>query len=151
MDTKSTIIGVIIALICCIPFVMFYFIKRKQKHILIDNLNETAKINNAEINEYEIFNNSIIAIDKNKQLAFFVKNSQSTIVDLINIQYCYLDINKKGNKDILISADICFKQLSNKESKFNIYNEETDPPLNGELLFSEIWVNTFNQKIKKAA
>ncbi len=34
---------------------------------------------------------------------------------------------------------------------FRVYNEEIDPPLSGETIFSNKWINTFNKQIKRIA
>ncbi|WP_372935369.1 hypothetical protein [Seonamhaeicola sp.] len=112
MDSQSIIIGIVIAFICCIPFAIFSFIKRKQKQQLINNLNDVATKNNASITEFEIFNKSVIAIDKENLLAFFIKDDKPTIVDLKNTTHCFININKKpiknSKKEIISTIDICF-------------------------------------------
>lgn len=155
MDSQSIIIGIVIAFICCIPFAIFYFIKRKQKQQLINNLNDVAKKNNASINEFEIFNKSVIAIDKENLLAFFIKDDKPTIVDLKNTTHCFININKKptknSKKEIISTIDICFSQTSKNEYMFRVYNEEIDPPLSSETIFSNKWISTFNKQIKRVA
>ncbi|MCB4798130.1 hypothetical protein [Neotamlana laminarinivorans] len=151
MDTKSTVIGLVIALICFAPFVIFSIIKRRNKKALIKNLNTIANKHNFQVGSFEIFNDSIIGIDNNLEFAFFIKGEAHTVVDLKNTNQCYLNINKDRTEKVVLNADIVFHQFSNKKITFNIFDDEVDPPLNGEIPFSEKWVNTFNQKIKLAA
>lgn len=150
MDIQNTIIGVVLALICAIPFILFYICKKKQKQTLLNTLNTVAQKHNATITTFEIFNTSIIAIDTVNNLAFYIKNNESTVVNLKQTEHCFLNV-KHSNKNVIISADICFKHLSNQEGSFNVYDEAQDPPLNGETIFSKKWVNTFNKHIKIAA
>ncbi|APY10836.1 hypothetical protein BWZ22_06105 [Seonamhaeicola sp. S2-3] len=155
MDSQSILIGIVIAFICCIPFIIFYFNKKKQKQILINHLNDVAKKNNANISEFEIFNKSIIAVDKENLLAFYIKNDEPTIVDLKNTSHCFININRKptknSKKEIISTIDICFSQTSKNQYVFRVYNEEIDPPLSGETIFSNKWINTFNKQIKRIA
>ncbi|KJD36655.1 hypothetical protein PW52_03145 [Tamlana sedimentorum] len=151
MDTRSTVIGLVIALICFAPFVIFSIIKRRNKNTLINSLNTLAQKQNSQIGSFEILNNAIIGIDTNFEFAYFIKNNDDVVVDLKNVNHCYLDIIKDSRQKALLNANIIFDTFSGKKITFNIFDDEVDPPLNGEIPFSEKWVNTFNQKIKLTA
>ncbi len=76
MDATSLTIGIILMLVCILPFIIFNRINSKKRKKRIENLNQIAKENNATIQEKDDWNQSIIGIDKTNKLLFFSKKSE---------------------------------------------------------------------------
>lgn len=76
MDATSLTIGIILMLVCILPFIIFNRINGKKRKKRIENLNQIAKENNATIQEKDDWNQSIIGIDKTNKLLFFSKKSE---------------------------------------------------------------------------
>lgn len=76
MDSTSLTIGIILLVICVLPFVLFSINNNKKRKKRIQNLEKKAKDNNAYIQEKDDWNKSIIGLDKTNKILFFSKNSE---------------------------------------------------------------------------
>lgn len=75
MDFSSATIGIILFIICVIPFVLFSVNNTKKRKIRIQNLEKKATANNAIIQEKDDWSQSIIGIDKTNKMLFFSNKS----------------------------------------------------------------------------
>jgi hypothetical protein len=76
MDATSLTIGIILLIICVLPFIIFSIINSKKRKKRIQNLIQKAKENNATIHEKDDWNQSIIGLDKTNKMLFFSKKSE---------------------------------------------------------------------------
>lgn len=76
MDSTSLTIGIILMIVCVLPFILFSVINTKKRKKRIENLILKAKENNATIQEKDDWNQSIIGIDKTNKMLFFSKKSE---------------------------------------------------------------------------
>ena len=76
MDSTSATIGIILLIICVLPFILFSVNNTKKRKKRIQNLIKKAKESNATIQEKDDWNQSIIGIDKVNKLLFFSKKSE---------------------------------------------------------------------------
>ncbi len=76
MDSTSLTIGIILLIVCVLPFILFSVINSKKRKKRIENLILKAKENNATIQEKDDWNQSIIGIDKTNKMLFFSKKSE---------------------------------------------------------------------------
>jgi hypothetical protein len=76
MDATSLTIGIILLIICVLPFIIFSIINSKKRKKRIQNLIQKAKENNALIHEKDDWNQSIIGLDKTNKMLFFSKKSE---------------------------------------------------------------------------
>lgn len=76
MDSTSLSIGIILVIICVLPFILFSLNNSKKRKIRIQNLVKKANESNATIQEKDDWNRSIIGIDKRNKMLFFSKNSE---------------------------------------------------------------------------
>ena len=76
MDSTSLTIGIILLIVCVLPFILFSVKNRKKRKKRIQNLIKKAQENNATIQEKDDWNQSIIGIDKTNKMLFFSKKSE---------------------------------------------------------------------------
>lgn len=76
MDSTSLTIGIILLIVCVLPFILFSIINSKKRKKRIENLILKAQENNATIQEKDDWNQSIIGIDKTNKMLFFSKKSE---------------------------------------------------------------------------
>lgn len=76
MDSTSLTIGIILVIICVLPFILFSVSNSKKRKKRIQNLVKIATENNATIQEKDDWNQSIIGIDKTNKMLFFSKKSE---------------------------------------------------------------------------
>lgn len=76
MDQSSATIGIILVIVCVLPFIFFSINNSKKRKKRIQNLVKKAKDNNATIQEKDDWNQSIIGIDKTNKMLFFSKKSE---------------------------------------------------------------------------
>lgn len=76
MDSTSLTIGIILLIVCVLPFILFSVNNSKKRKKRIQNLIQKAKENNATIQEKDDWNQSIIGIDKTNKMLFFSKKSE---------------------------------------------------------------------------
>jgi|SRR5690606_9613489 len=148
INVSNIIIGIISIFICCVPFIISrYNRKKKEKKIFIP-LQTLAQQINCTIHEHEFCGDFVIGMDKTKHFVFFVKNIKENIstkvVNLNSIQTCKVVKNtKKNNGNYLIVSDVllCFvpKNKHDAEILFELYDYNTNLQLSGELQFVEKW------------
>lgn len=76
MDSTSLTIGIILVIVCVLPFILFSVNNSKKRKKRIENLVKKAKESNATIQEKDDWNQSIIGIDKTNKMLFFSKKSE---------------------------------------------------------------------------
>lgn len=76
MDSTSLTIGIILLIVCVLPFILFSVNNSKKRKKRIQNLIKKAQENNATIQEKDDWNQSIIGIDKTNKMLFFSKKSE---------------------------------------------------------------------------
>ena len=75
MDIQTTIIGVIILLLCLLPFLLLGVKNKNKRKKVFQILLDIAKRNQTYINKSEFWSQSVIGIDTSKKILFFSKNA----------------------------------------------------------------------------
>jgi len=160
MDLGTTIIAVVIMLICILPFALMSIKGRKKQEMLLQGLFGIAEKNNCKISRHELWNSSTIGIDDTALMIFFTRrsgdNETSQQINLAEIQKCRV-INsgrtvstKDDNFKVVEKLELAFSfQDKNKnEVVLECYNADHDSlNLSGELQLVEKWCKIFNDKI----
>lgn len=160
MDSGSAIVGAIIIAICIVPFLMMYYNRVKKENKMMQTLNEKAQQHNCKISQHEFCGDFVIGIDVSRNSVFFLKQKKdeaiSQFVDLAEIRNCqiYKSIKDvKGSESHLYSVqkvELIFLPTSeNKgQTKFELYNEDVNSQLSGEIQFGEKWMNQIKDCLK---
>ncbi len=161
MDSGSILIGAILIILCVVPFVIMHYNSKKKQNKKKQLLNTIAIQQNCKITQHELCANFIIGLDENKKCVFFFKqekeNEISQFINLIEIKTCYAEKttrtvkNKEQSYVITERINLCFIPINNslKETKLELYNDEKNNHLRGELQLVDKWVKKINDLIKK--
>lgn len=152
MDSTNTIIGVVITLCCGIPFFLLYISKKKKTQQKTKLFKAIAEENNLMINSFEVFNHLAFGIDTSKKTVLITNDSSYNVIDLNQYESAYLDVHKtKVNKSTELITDVFIGlKTPNKGNTFyNIFNEDTNRIIDGEVEVGQRWINTINQFTKK--
>lgn len=160
MDLSTTIIGLVIVLMCAVPFVVMYFNNKKKQHQMLQNLHTLATHNKCSVTFYEFCGDLVLGIDDSKKHVFFHKQSKdfssTSFVDLSQTKEC--QIFKKHHSDGLKSSAnpiqsvfLIFKRNNDvqHESSFELFNRQLDLQLSGELQFAEKWSKRINNLLNR--
>ena len=160
MDWGTAIIGLIMILICIVPFVIMHYNRVKKENKMLHSLKENAQQQNCKISQHEFCGDYVMGIDESRNFVFFFKQKKeeaiSKFVDLSEVHICQavkktrnVKIDKE-NHSIIERVDLSFI-LTNKnkgEIKFELYDEEINTQLSGELQFVEKWAKQINDRLK---
>jgi len=160
MDLEAAILGLISILICIVPFVIMYYNRVKKENKMLQSLNKIAQQHNCNISQHEFCGDYVMGIDENTNFVFFFKQKNEELitqfVDLSEIQACQM-VKKTRNvkKDMGSHGFIGRVELSfiptNKtkgETRFELYDEEINMQLSGELQFVDKWTKQINDRLK---
>jgi len=160
MDWGTAIVGLISILICIVPFVIMYYNRVKKENKMLQSLNEIAQQHNCKIGQYEFCGDYVMGIDENRNFVFFFKQKKevaiSQFVDLSEIQTCRMVKktrnvkNDIGSLGFIERVELSFTPTNkNKgETKFELYDEEINMQLSGELQFVDKWTKQINDRLK---
>ena len=152
MDTTNTIIGVVITLCCGIPFFLLYVSKKKKTQQKTKFFKTIAEEKLLTITKIDVFNHLTFGIDTTKKVALITNNSNYEIIDLTTCESAFIDIQKKRiNKTVEQITDVflIFKNINNNTIDFNLFNEDINRLIDGEVEVGQKWTNTINQCIKQ--
>lgn len=160
MDWGTTIVGLIMILICIVPFVIMYYNRVKKENKMLQSINEIAQQHNCKIGQHEFCGDYVMGIDENRNFVFFFKQKKeeaiSQFVDLSEIQTCQMVKktrnvkNDIGSLGFIERVELSFTPTNkNKgETTFELYDEEINMQLSGELQFVDKWTKQINDRLK---
>lgn len=152
MDTTNTIIGVVITLCCGIPFFLLYVSKKKKTQQKTKFFKTIAEEKLLTITKIDVFNHLTFGIDTTKKVALITNNSNYEIIDLTTCESAFIDIQKNRiNKTVEQITDVflIFKNTNNNTIDFNLFNEDINRLIDGEVEVGQKWTNAINQCIKQ--
>lgn len=153
IDWGAAIVGLIMILICIVPFVIMYYNRKKKENKMLQSLNEIAKPHNCKINQHEFCGDYVMGIDESRNFVFFFKQKKeeavSQFVDLAEIQSCQV-VKKAISTYSIQKLELAFlpTNKSKTETKFELYDEEINTQLSGELQFIDKWAKQINDRLK---
>lgn len=161
MDLESGLIGAIITAICIFPFVIMYYNRVKKEKKTLEILQKTAQEQNCNIHKHEFCGDFVLGLDDKQKIVFFLKKKKektiSQFVNLNEIQLCKIvkqsrgSNNGAGNTGVIERIDLSFVPATkaNGDLRFELYDEDVNMQLSGELQFAEKWVAQINESLKK--
>jgi hypothetical protein len=161
MDTGTAIIGAIILIICIAPFVIIYFKRVQREKKVLQSLTEVAKQHNCSINKHEFCGDFVLGIDESRRWVFFLKQKEGGAImqhiDLSEIGSSKvirkLHSNKNGHSSTGSIERIDLGFITNSkiksEKRFELYDDEVNMHLTGELQFAEKWSGMINELIRR--
>ncbi|MFY8188583.1 MAG: hypothetical protein ACOVLC_11565 [Flavobacterium sp.] len=160
MDSSITVIGLIIVLICAVPFVVMYFNNRKKENEMMQSLHAMASNNKSKITAHEFCGDFVLGIDETKKFVYFHKQnkdfSNSSFVNLSQTKECH--ITKKQDEDVskssiyaMQSVSLSFRKVNDvhHETHFELFNRQLNHQLSGELQFADQWSKRINNLLNK--
>lgn len=160
MDWGTAIVGLIIILICMTPFVIMHYNRVKKEGKMLHSLKENAKQLNCNISQHEFCGDFVLGIDESRNFVFFFKQKKeeaiSQFVDLAEIQICQVvkktrNIkNDIGSLGFIERVELSFipTNKNKTETRFELYNDEINMQLSGELQFVDKWTEQINACLK---
>lgn len=159
MEKGTLITAFVLVIFCFIIFILLIKKNKKEKKIL-SVLFLFARQSNYLITNFDVWSNSAIAIDKEKNVLFFIRDSdisaEPKIIQINNRMVCQL-INEKSDKSTeeynfrrTIKLGLLFKNPEIKSDTWmEFFNEEEDGHnVKGEIQLCEKWYELINEKIK---
>lgn len=162
MELGTTIVGILVLLVCIIPFAMVGYKSKLNNKKKLEELIAFAQENKANITQHELWRNSAIGLDKHEQVIFFINQENDTKVFhkilLSTIETCTVYnvnstiSNKNSNYKIIEKIDLLFTYRDKNLAKvaLNIFNSKLEGlTVSGELQIAEKWHQLINDIIKK--
>jgi hypothetical protein len=148
MDATSLTIGIILLIICVLPFIIFSIINSKKRKKRIRNLIQKAKENNATIQEKDDWNQYVIGIDKTNKMLFFSKKSEE-IDKFISINISELlkcRIERTENKlNTLEKLELELTFASKPTVVLEFFNKEETRIVLNEIEIIQKWLTLLNK------
>ncbi len=156
MDLGASFVGMIVILICIIPFILISINNRKKDEKLRLKLFDFAQRSNFVVTRYDLWHHSSIGIDDQNEVIFFTRTVKEQAflqqINLSEIQKCRVIITRKtaSSSGGIEKLELAFTyQNKQKQDVFvEFYNAAYDSlTLSGELQMVEKWGKIVNDKI----
>jgi len=160
MNLVQIVPGIILALLCIIPFVMMNNSTKKVKQKYLKLLNDLAQKSNTLVSEYDNWLNTAIGINEEKSELFFIKqtkennNEQAIKINQITktkISKITKTFDNNDKKMVIVEqVNLVISTKDLPEIVLPFYNHKTDSlSLSFELQLAEKWNKTINELIKQ--
>lgn len=159
MDS-GTIFGLVFVIICVLAVVLIKNASKKKKKQFIQTLFDLAEKNSYKISEYDLWNNTLIGIDKEAHKLFFIRNTAENAikkeVDLLEIQKCRvinssrMITNGDSSHNVIDKLELVVASRDPKQADtiLEFYNTNRDNlTLNREVQLTEKWSGIVNENI----
>lgn len=157
----GTIIFVLVVLIgIVLPIVLLNSKKKNKEKQFIKTLFDLAEKNNCKISEHNLWNNTLIGIDKETRKLFFIRKTDNNLttneIDLSEIQKCRIVksnriVNNKDSENNVVDKlelSFAFRDTKKSETILEFYNTNRDNlTVYRELQLIEKWSELVNATI----
>ena len=148
MDATSLTIGIILLIICVLPFILFSVINSKKRKKRIQNLIQKAKENNATIQEKDDWNQSIIGIDKTNKMLFFSKKSEEIdkfiSINISELLKCRIERTENKHK-VLEKLELELTFASKPTVVLEFFNKDETRIILNEIEIIQKWQTLLNK------
>ncbi len=160
-DLVIALVGLVSILIFVFPFVLIHRHRKNKEQKMLRLVQETARAQNCQVSTHAFCSDFVLGIDDSRNFVFFNKQKKedaiAAFVDLSEIQSCYVAkktrsaINGKSSFSIIELVELSFvpKNRSKAEVRFELYDQDTNMQLSGELQFADLWAEQLNTRIKQ--
>lgn len=128
MDFGTTVIGIIIILLCLFPFVLLSYSNAKKRKKKVQVLVDFVKTKNYKITQNDIWNEYIIAIDEENQILFFSMDSSALesylMISLKEVNKCNLIKHKSNSNLERLGLELEFYDKIRPNLYLEFYNSE---------------------------
>lgn len=161
MDLGVTLTGVIIVLLCIIPFVVMSQNSKRKKQQKLQDLFDFAAKNEGNITQHDLWHKSSIGLDETNNTIFFIRTLQdkaiTQVVKLEDMQKCQLintgrTLNDQDNGQVKVidKLELAFTPRDKQQAAIvlEFFKVDSDSlTLTGELQLAEKWTNLANVHI----
>ena len=162
METGPILTGVIILILCLIPFIIIRRNRQKKEQEFKDAISRLASARNSAVDTFDQWNNTAIGLDNtNGQLFFFRRIGEREIsesIDLATIQLCSVVLTKKNAKDdaysVIEKVTLGLTAIERHKSQVTLefYNNDYDSlTIMDELRLAEKWSGLVKAAIAKGS
>ena len=148
MDQSSLIIGIVLMIVCVLPFVLFSLNNTKKRKQRIQNLIQKSKENNATIQEKDDWNQSIIGLDKTNKLLFFSKKSEEfdkfISINISELQKCQIE-RTENNHNTLEKLELELTFASKPTVVLEFFNKNETRLILNEIEIIQKWQTLLNK------
>jgi hypothetical protein len=159
MDSGTLIVGVIILLVCIIPFAYMIYHQKKQQQTIRQALVDFGAQHQSTIHQLDVWNHSAIGLDHTNRLLYFYKKAThqptpTTLrITLNELRKCRVENSGRtvsspnGPTNVIdrLELVLSFKDKTKKDVVLEIYNNTQDHlTLNDELPLAERWAALIN-------
>lgn len=159
MELGNIIIGIISALICVGPFILIYLFRVKRQNKMKQTLQLSLPDQRIKIGQHEFCGDFLIGFDTDKRNILFLKNRHNNefsikSIDLSTAQSCKVikEIktvkNNQKSIDFIERIDLSILTNHKKEEILELFNDDDNTQLNGELQCAEKWAQWVNEQLK---
>ena len=148
MDSTSATIGIVLVMICVLPFILFSFSNSKKRKKRLQNLIKKAKENNATIQEKDDWNQSIIGIDKTNKMLFFSKKSEEfdkfITINVSELLKCRIERTESNHK-VLEKLELELTFASKPTVVLEFFNKNETRLILNEIEIIQKWQTLLNK------
>ncbi|RZJ58434.1 MAG: hypothetical protein EOO45_26740 [Flavobacterium sp.] len=154
MDLTTTLIGVLIVVLCAVPLIMMHNKKKKKEGKIVKALYDYAEMNSGKITKHDLWPGHAIGLDENSNRLFFLNTTDGTG----HTQQVTLDSIKKvvvmGDERPEVADKLEMMLVSSRPGTpdviFEFYNHDEAMQINEELQLIRKWEGIVNERIAKA-
>lgn len=151
MDTSTLIIGVAVALICVMPFVLASTMQKRREKKLVGALDGMAGSVNAQYSNFEILRNGAIAIDEQGSYVFFArlaKGLDQKCINLNEVKQCSVVENFHNSDSVADTMGLRFLLADGKQGEFlEFFNSDIEATSEGISQLLGKWNLAINAKL----
>lgn len=148
MDATSFTIGIILLIICVLPFILFSVNNNKKRKKRIENLVKKAKENNATIQEKDDWNQSVIGLDKKNKMLFFSKKSEEfdkfIFINISELLLCRIERTENKHK-VLEKLELELTFASKPTVVLEFFNKNETRLILNEIEIIQKWQKLLNK------
>ena len=152
MEMGTIITGVIIIILCILPFVLLGSGRRKRQKQLLQSLQTTAAQQGGKITRHDCLRDAAIGIDDAARTLYYVKNDTTAHFRLHDFRACRIvnTAHTVGSNRVVDQLALVLTPAVNglAEVQLEFYNAEADIQLSGELQLLEKWAQIVGAALK---